>query len=311
MKKKALLVKKANQRRGETSYAATTKLSQTKTIVKKAKKELTEEEQAAADKEKYDFVKEERRRHKENYKKQLVEIKAKLRREKEEKEEKEREAEERKKRVKATAMKKLTQDKILVTTNVASPPRNANLNSQDDGSGTASAKKLRPTKTTKSPDLGAGSGLQAVRKRANSTAPGLVDADPKEISKQGKTEEERKANNARILARQNAELAKLKEKIDAKKAKEEIKKKQLERREKLLKAKYNQAKEEKEGENWMKSKTLIHCALLLTRSFRRRFAPRRRGEIGRTSCPRDHQSQRCPLHSQSENEAVEACQGDC
>jgi tubulin monoglycylase TTLL3/8 len=245
MKKKALLVKKANQRRGEAGFAATTKLSQTKTIVKKAKKELTAEEQAAADKEKYELVKEERRKHKENYKKQLVEIKAKLKREKEEEEEKERKAEERKRRVKATAMKKLTQDKILVTTNVSSPPRNANLNSRDDGSGTASAKKLRPTKT-KSPDLGAGSGLQAVRNRANSTAPGLIDADPKDAGKQGMTDEERKANNARILARQNAELVKLKEKRDAKKAKEDIKKKQLERREKLLKAKYNQVKEEKE-----------------------------------------------------------------
>jgi len=290
MKKKALLVKKANQRRGEASYAATTKLSITKTIVKQAKKELTLEERERMNKEKYELVKEERRRHKENYKKQLVEvrqsegwseataachpppppppqppqlttfhsslrsspsqIKAKVRKEKEEKESQERSIEERKKRVKAMAMKKLTQDKILVNTNVASPPPSANLNSQDDGAGTASVKKLRPNKTSKSPDLGAGSGLQAVRRRANSTAPGLVEVDPKNTGKPTMTDEERKANNARIVAKQKAELAKLKEKRDAKKAAEEIKKKQLIRREKLLKAKYNQAKDEgDEAEN--------------------------------------------------------------
>ena len=52
LKKKQALIKKVIQRRGETNYSATTKLSQSKKVVKQFKREISEEERKRLDKEK-------------------------------------------------------------------------------------------------------------------------------------------------------------------------------------------------------------------------------------------------------------------
>ena len=146
LKKKQALVKKAIMRRKQqekgVGFSATTKLSETKKITKEAKRELTEEERAVAEKQKYDRVVQLRKEHKDRYKKQMAEMKAKLQAEKEAKEAKERKDEDLKRRIKEKALRKLTQDKLAVKTNISSPTRMKSLGSQDDGAGTASAKKL-------------------------------------------------------------------------------------------------------------------------------------------------------------------------
>ena len=112
----------------------------------------------------------------------------------------------------------------------ASQSNIAGVGSQDDGAGTASATKIQGAGP-------AGSGFAAVRMRTSSTS--KRSASVADESKPTISDAERKANNARIVEKQKAELAKLKEKREAKKAAEELKKKQQQRRIKLLKAKYN------------------------------------------------------------------------
>ncbi|GMI14007.1 hypothetical protein TrVE_jg7440 [Triparma verrucosa] len=267
LKKKQALVKKAIMRRKqqeqEVGFSATTKLSKKNKLTREVKAEISQEEQAALDKQKYDRVVQLRKEHKDRYKKQVAEIKAKVQAEKEAKELKEKKEELRKKRIKENALKKITQEKILIrTTGVAgaamSPPRVKQLSSQDDGAGTASAKKLKVSDKQESPDFGVGSAVTAVRKRTKSMQVkattssklpiGVVEAEPVDPEEQAKKKEENAARNARIKEKQMQELAKLKEKNEKKKMEEELKKKQLHRREKLLKAKWEKKADDRASE---------------------------------------------------------------
>ena len=81
------------QQEKEVGFSATTKLSKKNKLTREVKAEISQEEQAALNKQKYDRVVQLRKEHKDRYKKQVAEIKAKVQAEKEAKELKEKKEE--------------------------------------------------------------------------------------------------------------------------------------------------------------------------------------------------------------------------